>query len=290
MSQTEHHLDLIRAAYPDLRIESVRPIVGAGQFSDVLVVNEALVFRFPRSQEVAQEMARETAILRQIQGRITLPIPNPIYSVIDPSTRGQVLMGYPLLAGEPATRDVLSTADDSVVQKFAADLVGFLQEMHSIDPLALNLDLPVQGARDEWVSLYQQFRADLYPYMRRDARENVSATFDSALSDASLWDFQPVLIHGDLGAGNLLIDPVSKAICGIIDFGMCGLGDPAQDVGAVWSFGDRLMHSFFILYPEMRATVRRVEFIRSTYALQQALHALRFGDQADFEDGIQDYI
>jgi hypothetical protein len=35
---------------------------------------------------------------------------------------------------------------------------------------------------------------------------------------------------------------------------------------------------------------KRVAFIRGTYALQQALYALRDGNQADFEDGMQAYV
>jgi aminoglycoside 2''-phosphotransferase len=78
-------------------------------------------------------------------------------------------------------------------------------------------------------------------------------------------------------------------LTGVIDFSSAGLGDPAQDIGALWSLGDPLMSHILDLYPEMRGHMRRVAFIRSTYALQQALFALRDGNQEDFEDGIQDY-
>ena len=34
----------------------------------------------------------------------------------------------------------------------------------------------------------------------------------------------------------------------------------------------------------------RVQFYKSTYALQQALYALRDGDKESFDDGIAEYI
>src|SRR5262249_48843436 len=116
-----------------------------------------------------------------------------------------------------------------------------------------------------------------------------SSSFETALNDQALWHFTPVLRHGDFGTSNILYDPPTMRVTGIIDFGFCGLGDPAQDVSAVCSLGDNLMPYFLAYYPEMHTTVPRIKFIRSTYALQQALYALRDGNKDDFEDGLRGY-
>jgi aminoglycoside 2''-phosphotransferase len=118
----------------------------------------------------------------------------------------------------------------------------------------------------------------------------VRRKFETALNNSSLWDFQPVLRHGDFGLGNILYFSEKQRISGVIDFGFAGIGDPAQDVGALGSLGEKFMTHFFDFYPEMRSTIPRLKFIRSTYALQQALYALHDGNQEDFDDGIQDYI
>jgi len=286
MPLASSYIEQIRAVYPQLEIHSSELLIDGGQFSIVLFINEALVFRFPRSEAVAQSMARELVILAVLQGHTTLPIPRPIYQhTVDGLP---AFMGYPLIPGELVQANTFASADDAVLKRVAAQIVGFLREVHGT-PLD-TLDLPQDETRDDWAAIYREFRDRLYPFMRADAQAQVTATFEAALNNAELWDYQPMLRHGDFGTRNILYDPQTLAITGVIDFGMSGIGDPAQDVGAISSLGERFMKHFFALYPEMLTTVERVKFIRSTYALQQALYALRDGNQADFDDGIQQYI
>lgn len=279
----------INAAYPEIRIHSARQLTNSGQFSNVLIVNDSLVFRFPRTPHVVSAMVREVSILSAIKGRLTLPVPDPIYVHTDPQTGTLVFMGYSMLFGEPIASSTLLHQSKQIVQRFAKQLADFLRELHGIAPDSLGMDLPIEGTREEWVKMYEEFTEKLYPFMRPDSQANVSNTFETALNDATLWSFVPVLRHGDFGTGNILYDPQTMHVTGIIDFGFSSIGDPAQDIGAVWSLGDNFMFYFWSYFPEMRATLPRVKFIRSTYALQQALYALRDGNQDDFEDGIQNY-
>ena len=48
------------------------------------------------------------------------------------------------------------------------------------------------------------------------------------------WAGDPVWIHGDLLAGNLLVH--EGRLSAVIDFGALGLGDPAVDLIAAWQF------------------------------------------------------
>jgi aminoglycoside phosphotransferase (APT) family kinase protein len=50
---------------------------------------------------------------------------------------------------------------------------------------------------------------------------------------AARWHFPPVWFHGDVAAGNLLVD--SGRLAAVIDFGQCGVGDPACDVTIAWT-------------------------------------------------------
>lgn len=286
MRPASSYVEQIRVVYPELDIRSSELLTNGGQFSIILFVNETLVFRFPRSEPVARSMSRELTILAALQGRTTLPIPKPIYQqVVDGLP---AFMGYPLIRGEPVQADTFASVAEAVLKHVAEQIVGFLRELHST-PLD-RLDLPEDETRDDWARMAQEFRDKLYPFMRADAQAQVTATFEQALNNPRLWDYRPVLRHGDFGTRNILYDPQTLTITGVIDFGMSGIGDPAQDVVAIWSLGKRFMEHFFTLYPEMLQTVERMKFIRSTYALQQALYALRDGNQEDFEDGIQQYI
>ena len=280
---------ILQEYMPDLPVDPAQVRRANGQFSDVLLVDDiGMVFRLPRSPHVAITMAQEVDLLQSLQGRVTLPIPRPTVDHRDPQTGAQVLMGYPLIPGAPLTRKAFKTITaQRLLDHLAGQLAQFLQEIHSIRIDAAQISDP----RAEWQHLYTQFRDKLYPYMRADARAQVSADFEAFLGDEANFAFETVLIHGDLGGSNILYDAEQGRISGVIDFGSAGPGDPAQDVGALRvSYGDDFLKRVFGHYPALKATLSRVTFIQSTYALQQALYALRDGNQADFDDGIKNYV
>ena len=50
----------------------------------------------------------------------------------------------------------------------------------------------------------------------------------------SCWEGEPVWIHGDVSAANLIVR--GGVLSGVIDFGCCGVGDPACDLTIAWTF------------------------------------------------------
>lgn len=288
MNPINPHLEPIRKAYPDLQISSARLHTKEGQFSDIVIVNESLIFRFPRTPDVAIDMAYEVALLKKLQGRLPLPIPNPIYAHFEADNL--VFMGYPMIPGEPLWRETLNAiTDEEILDRIAAQLAGFLKALHAI-PANEITNRPAGETRESWVAMYAAMRDQLFPHMRSDACQKVSENFESFLNDPANFAYQPVLRHGDFGTGNILYDAQSQNISGIIDFSFTSAGDRAQDVGALLGYGESFMERCYAVYPEMRDTLKRVQFIRTTYALQQALYALRDGNREDFEDGMRDYV
>lgn len=284
---TDTYTRQIRAAFPELTIESVRRNTD-GQFSDVLIVNDALIFRFPKSAQAAADLYRDIAILKALQGKLPLPIPD-LRCVVEGEPGRLAFMGYPMIPGKPLWRDVFrAITDEAVVEQIAGEIAGFLKALHAL-PFDTLAPKPPYDARAEWRQTFADFEAQLFPYMRPDARQQVAADFDAALNDAALWDFQPCICHGDFGGSNILYD--NGHITGIIDFTFCAVADPAQDVGALLaSFGEAFIERVFAHYPELRAALPRARFIVSTYALWQAWYALRGGNKQDFDDGMRAYV
>ena len=52
-------------------------------------------------------------------------------------------------------------------------------------------------------------------------------------SVANSWQGQPVWVHGDVSAGNLLLQ--EGRLHAVIDFGMLAVGDPACDLAIAWT-------------------------------------------------------
>lgn len=60
---------------------------------------------------------------------------------------------------------------------------------------------------------------------------------------ASSWDKDPVWVHGDVSAGNLLIN--EGRLTAVIDFGLLSIGDPACDLVMAWTVFDDVSRKIF---------------------------------------------
>ncbi len=286
----EHYLSLIARQLPGFRWTEARHLADTGQFNVVLCLDEAWIFRFPRSEHVAAELARELEILPRLQGKLPIAIPNPQYAAYDPENGMLLFMAYALLPGEPLLRQRFAALaqDTAIVDRIAGELAGFLLSLHRLPPADIGFSPEHKSARQAWREIYDEMRQKLFRHMRAEAREAVTSHFERALQDETLWCFTPCPIHGDFGTGNILYQ--NGHISGILDWSFCELGDPAQDLGALLSsYGELFIEAVFRDYPALREHLPRARFYRENYALIQALYALRDDNLAEFEDGIAAY-
>jgi aminoglycoside 2''-phosphotransferase len=285
-----HHIHHILAAYPTLTIQTTRLLTHEGQFNDILIVNEALIFRFPRSPHAAQMLTQEAALLPHLHPHLTTPIPQPHYQALDPETGLLCFMGYPMLPGRSFSHEDLVAMGEASRQHLAAQLAAFLHQLHTLPVGDLGLPHTNADSPEHWADLYAQFRAQLFPYLRPDACTAVTAAFEAFLNTPHHFTYQPVLRHGDFGTGNLLYDPQTNTLTGVIDFGFAALGDPAYDIASISGCGPAFLEHFYPVYPAIPTMLERARFYRSTFALLQALHALRDNDPDAFQDGISQYV
>jgi aminoglycoside 2''-phosphotransferase len=292
MDPTQSYVDCIQRIYPDLAIDAVH-LNQEGQYNHVLVVNDALIFRFAKVPPALQTLRRETAILKSIREHITLAIPDPIYHNLDTSTIGEAFVGYPMIPGKPLWRDLFRMMDNpDILEAVARDLATFLRELHSI-PVneVIPIHLPTEDGPDGWADMYRCVQDKLFPYMRYDARALVADHFESYLADPQAYAFEPVLRHGDFGTGNLIYDPEARRMAGVIDFGAAGLGDGATDMaGLLASFGEAVLARCASYYPAIEAASPRIRFYYGTFALQEALFGLENGDQEAFASGMETFV
>jgi aminoglycoside 2''-phosphotransferase len=126
--------------------------------------------------------------------------------------------------------------------------------------------------------------------MRADARKEVSRHFRGYLDCSESYTYRPVLQHGDFGGSNILYHAQDCTIAGIIDFGFAAVGDPALDLAAVSMYGMEFLQRLEREYPNLRTTIDRVKFYRGTFALHEALHGTKNGDEEAFKAGMAGYI
>lgn len=287
------YVNRINQVYPKLAIDDVQ-VNEIGQNNDVLIVNKSFVFRFPKYQKGIERLRDETIILEHVNKHITLPIPVPIYQSFETFEVRKVFTGYQLIPGTPFWRsDFAKIIDEEQLEKIASQLVGFLIELHAISKEQVKRISPKQNfnLRAEFLDLYKRIQEKLVPFMRDNARKNVSGLFDYFFSQINDFTFKPTLIHGDFGASNILWDSSKQEVTGIIDFGGSKLGDPAYDfAGILASYGEGFFKKCIALYPDGIEVAKRTYFYKGTFALQEALHGIENGDKDAFESGMKDYM
>ncbi len=285
----------IRHAFPQLDMHMYEYTRGpAGQNNDTITANERYIFRFPKHRRAIDEMERELRLLRALQGRLPLPIPDPVYSRLEPREVGQAFMGYAKLPGQPLYREMLeSVRGEENVQRLAEQLGGFLWALHTLRvEKVFDFPLPIVAERETWARMYAEVRAKLFPLMRPDAREAVAAHFETHLDQPGAFAYTLALIHGDFGASNILYDAKTRRISGIIDWSSAGLGDPAVDIAALIcpaSYGEGFAARLFGVYSGVMDLLPRAQFYIGTFALQEALFGAEQGDAVALRRGLADY-
>lgn len=126
--------------------------------------------------------------------------------------------------------------------------------------------------------------------MSHDGRRRAEREF-AALD--GLPHLTAAVVHGDLGAENVLWEVVDgrPRLSGVIDWDEAALGDPAEDFAAIGAgHGEGVLSRVLALGGwSDDGTAGRISAIRGTFALQQALYAVRDGDEEELADGLSAY-
>ena len=229
---------LVASQFPEWADEAVEPHDSAGSSNWIFLLGPDKYVRLRRRPAEPSKVLGEQAWL----GRLALELPVRIPHVLG---RGEPGEGYPLpwtvldwLPGESAATGRIDP------EGLADDLAGFVGAMRALDAT----DGPPPGPDNNWRGVELAARDDS---MRRAlARcdelldvDAVTARWERSLA-APRWEGPPTFVHGDLMAGNVLVD--GGRLAAVIDFGCLAIGDPAVDLMAGWAlFG-----------PEARARFR----------------------------------
>jgi aminoglycoside 2''-phosphotransferase len=304
------YLAALHDAYPSLHVASAT-LSEQGQNNDVVIARcdatthtaaGQYVFRFPRYSYVLRQLKTETAVLLAVRSRLPLPVPVPSFVALDMRGVGHAFVGYEMLPGAPLWREIVdSVRSESVLDRLAQQLGGFLRALHACPAGALPVDLPRSETPAGLKAFYARVRDRLFPHMPPGACARVADLFESYLDDARHFAFAPVLRHGDFGSSNILSDVASHDaashdaaswhVSGIVDFNGVAWGDPAYDAaGLLASYGEGFLARCARGYPAIEGFIDRARFYRDTFALEEALFGLEVGDDAAFIAGMAGYV
>ena len=257
----------IREIAPDIAVTSLT-LNREGLMNDVVIANDALVFRFARHEYAFKHLKDEARILHFLRRRLTLEIPDPIYE-------GDDFLAYRLIPGQTLRRDQLMRLPPDDRQAIARQLAQFFRELHNIPIDEGDFQLPRADALmnyEGWVNAYQRIRQKVFPLLLPHVREELTERWESHLADKSNFEYELKMVNTDIPPYHIMFDRGRRRINGIIDFGCAGLGDPAIDLGAIiYFYGESFLNLFYDVYPEAKQYLTRARFYAGEHEVRWLL-------------------
>ncbi|WP_079911324.1 aminoglycoside phosphotransferase family protein [Paenibacillus sp. 32352] len=229
---------LIDSQFPKWRDLDIRPVEKSGHDNRTYRLGSEMTVRLPSHESYAPAVEKELTWLPIFKPLLSLPIPVPV-------AKGEPTDEYPLpwsinrwIEGDTVTHDNIRNQHE-----FAEDLAKFLKELEAIDA-SRGIPAGVQN-------FHRGGRLAVYDHETRSAIETLSGQYDQKLlteiwelSLATRYSSTPLWLHGDVAVGNLLVR--EGRLCGVIDFGTMGVGDPSSDLVMAWNFFDDASREIFL--------------------------------------------
>ncbi len=214
---------LLRAQHPQWAELPITRVPSAGTDNAMYRLGDDLVARLPRIDWAVDNVAKEQRWVPALAPHLPLALPLPV-------AEGEPTEDFPYPWGIahwiPGAMATLDELDDPM--QAARDLAAFVRALRAIDP--------TDGPRHSRGASIR--RGD------RMVREGIAGLDGEVDVDAllRLWSEAvavsehagpPTWFHGDLSYLNVLA--TDGRVSGVIDWGTCGVGDPAIDMIVAWS-------------------------------------------------------
>lgn len=218
---------LIAAQFPQWSDLAVTPVEVDGWDNRTYRLGNDMTVRLPTAAGYVPAVAKESRWLPRLAAALPVTIPD----VLGEGVPGE---GYPfpwsVRRWVPGQTADLRRIDD--VPRFAIAVAEFLRALQRCDSTGGPL-----GGEHSW---YRGASPAHYDEDTRRFLDALTGHVDTARA-AVVWEAAlaaehngpPVWFHGDVAAGNLLV--AGGKLTAVIDFGTCGVGDPACDLVIAWT-------------------------------------------------------
>ncbi len=228
---------LISQQFPHLGNLPVSPINKQGWDNRTFRLGNKLAVRMPSGASYANAVQKEASALAALAPHLSVAIPE-VAAIGEPSELFPLPWSIrPWIAGE-----TLEDAKGVDRKNLAATLGATLVELRSV---------PIDnGPYAGKLSFFRGCHPSVYGEEVVQSLDILSDKTDAAQcleiwqgAVTSIWTAEPVWFHGDVAAGNILVN--DNAMIALIDFGTCGIGDPACDFVMAWTYFDAVERQHF---------------------------------------------
>lgn len=220
---------LIAEQFPQWRDLPVRGVDRQGWDNRTFRLGDGLSVRMPSGQAYVAAVEKEERVLRFLGAELPRPVPSLV-------ALGVPGAGYPhpwsvrnWLPG-----DTVENTPDLDRHQLARDLGEVLRAFRS---LATDAG-PAAGRHSHFRGCHPSVHSDQVDVALQELGGQVDIDLCREIwltATTSVWRTDPVWYHGDFAEGNLLVED-GRRLSAVIDFGACGIGDPACDLVMAWTY------------------------------------------------------
>ncbi len=251
---------LIEKCFPQFKVRHSRKIV-TGWENLVLEVNREYIFRFPKYRDTEKRLRSEIAFLPALRREVSVEVPNYEFIWRGGPKYPRWFGGYRKISG--VTVQSLPFRKEWT-RPLATQIAGFLKELHRIRFRGVRLMNIPKYSPEEWsrsIRLqYRKVRRIVYPLLDSKLRASSEEFWESLLAEFRDSNFDPTLIHGDLGTENILFDLASVRLTGVLDWGYMQISDPALEFAHLFmhkpELGEEVLQEYGIEDPTFQKRVK----------------------------------
>lgn len=232
-NDTGSALKIVEALYG---AHSATRIVHDGIENLIIIVDEAWVVRFPRTEEIWQNSQAERYILDRLSSESNMPIPKLIRISEDPAYLITTFM-----KGSHLEIEQIRSLPKNTLRNIGKEMAEFAYRLHtSISTKEIRQFLTAPSwSYDEYLKRVLFERQDPNPKIDALAKRYYQAWLDRKSG-------KQLVVHDDLHTGNLLFDDNYKL--GVLDFGAVCIGTAEQDLRQAYRLGDEALESAALTY------------------------------------------
>jgi aminoglycoside phosphotransferase (APT) family kinase protein len=218
---------LVHEQFPEWSTLPIRAVLPGGNDHRTFRLGDDLSVRLPSAPGYVPQVAKEQEWLPRLAPGLPLPIPAVRGVGVPTEAFPRPWSVYDWIAGDPLPS---ASVDDPV--RFAIDLALFFVALRGADTTGA----PPPGPHSAWrgcpPSIWDDEMQSILLRVHGRERDRASGIWRDALEAPPAA--RAVWFHGDVAANNLLVR--DGALSAVIDFGCAGVGDPACDTVAIWTF------------------------------------------------------
>lgn len=237
----EEILPAVRKFLPEIQSKSIH-FFYHGTYN-VFEVNQEYIVRVAdrefRNANGINMLRRENTILNFLRNKLPLAIPEILYL----SDLNEVPLSIHRKIPGRSLVFISNQLSPMKKEKVAIEISKFLSVFHSEELMKDYLNsFPEekrklesnsnfnQTSKSFWRKRYEKAKNIAYQYLDQIQRDWLSDIFDNYLNDEENFAFSPRVSHCDFDTSNILIEPNSSQLTGVIDFEECKIWDPAVDL------------------------------------------------------------